>query len=128
MFCHAAVESKARFAGLPGDVGRDMAVFRTQKGIFGADGFFGKHVEIGDLSALSLSHLRYFAASLIADKLSAQALADAVMAIPDLEAAALQLVDRSERRYGGVQKAFAAAGKSPLLREEISALSTWLSL
>ena len=27
-----------------------------------------------------------------------------------------------------VQKAFAAAGKSPLLREEISALSTWLSL
>ena len=47
MFCHAAVEPKARFAGLPGDVGRDMAVFRTQKGIFGADGFFGKHVEIG---------------------------------------------------------------------------------
>lgn len=84
--------------------------------------------KLSDLSALSLSHLRYFAASLIADKLSAQALADAVMAIPDLEAAALQLVDRSERRYGGVQKAFAAAGKSPLLREEISALSTWLSL
>ncbi len=68
--------------------------------------------KLSDLSALSLSHLRYFAASLIADKLSAQALADAVMAIPDLEAAALQLVDRSERRYGGVQKAFAAAGKS----------------
>lgn len=59
--------------------------------------------KLSDLSALSLSHLRYFAASLIADKLSAQALADAVMAIPDLEAAALQLVDRSERRYGGVQ-------------------------
>lgn len=84
--------------------------------------------KLSDLSALSLSHLRYFAASLIADKLSAQALADAVMVIPDLEAAALQLVDRSERRYGGVQKAFAAAGKSPLLREEISALTTWLSL
>ena len=80
------------------------------------------------MSALSLSHLRYFAASLIADKLSAQALADAVMAIPNLEAAALQLADCSERRYGGVQKAFAAAGKSPLLREEISALTTWLSL
>lgn len=84
--------------------------------------------KLSDLSALSLSHLRYFAASLIGDKLSAQALADAVMAIPDLEAAALQLADRSERRYGGVQKAFAAAGKSPLLREEISALSTWLLL
>ena len=52
-----------------------------------------------------------------------KALADAVMAIPNLEAAALQLADRSERRYGGVQKAFAAAGKSPLLREEISALT-----
>ena len=62
------------------------------------------------------------------------------MAIPNLEAAALQLADRSERRYGGVQKdrserryggvqkAFAAAGKSALLREEISALTTWLSL
>ena len=84
--------------------------------------------KLNDLSALSHSHLRYFAASLIGDKLSAQALADAVMAIPNLEAAALQLADRSERRYGGVQKAFAAAGKSPLLREEISALSTWLSL
>ena len=84
--------------------------------------------KLSDLSALSLSHLRYFAASLIADKLSAQALADAVMAIPDLEAAALQLVDRSGRRYGSIQKAFAAAGKSALLREEISALTTWLSL
>jgi len=84
--------------------------------------------KLNDLSALSHSHLRYFAASLIGDKLSAQALADAVMAIPNLEAAALQLADRSERRYGGVQKAFAAAGKSPLLREEISALTTWLSL
>ena len=84
--------------------------------------------KLNDLSALSHSHLRYFAASLIGDKLSAQALADAVMAIPNLEAAALQLADRSERRYGGVQKAFAAAGKSALLREEISALTTWLSL
>ena len=72
--------------------------------------------------------VRYFAASLLGDKLSAQALADAVMAIPDLEAAALQLADRSERRYGGVQKAFAAAGKSALLWEEISVLTTWLSL
>ena len=84
--------------------------------------------KLGDLSTLSHSHLRYFAATLIADKLSAQALADAVMAIPDLEAAALQLVDRSGRRYGGIQKAFAATGKSALLREEISALTTWLSL
>ena len=84
--------------------------------------------KLSDLSALSHSHLRYFAASLIADQLSAQALADAVLAIPDLEAAALQLADRCERRYGGVQKAFAAAGKSTLLREEISALTTWLSL
>ena len=84
--------------------------------------------KLSNLSALSHSHLRCFAATLIADKLSAQALADAVMAIPDLEAAALQLADRSGRRYGGVQKAFAAAGKSPLLREEISALTTWLSL
>lgn len=84
--------------------------------------------KLNDLSALSHSHLRYFAATLIADKLSAQALADAVMAIPDLEAAALQLVDRSGRRYGGIQKAFAATGKSALLREEISALTTWLSL
>ena len=84
--------------------------------------------KLNDLSALSHSHLRYFAASLIGDKLSAQALADAVVAIPNLEAAALQLADRSERRYGGIQKAFAAAGKSSLLREEISALTTWLSL
>ena len=84
--------------------------------------------KLNDLSALSHSHLRCFAASLIGDKLSAQALADAVMAIPDLEAAALQLADRSERRYGSIQKAFAAAGKSALLREEISALTTWLSL
>ena len=84
--------------------------------------------KLSDLSALSHSHLRYFAASLIADQLSARALADVVLAIPNLEAAALQLADRSERRYGGVQKAFAAAGKSPLLREEISALTTWLSL
>ena len=84
--------------------------------------------KLNDLSALSHSHLRYFAASLIGDKLSAQALADAVMAIPNLEAAALQLADRSERRYGGIQKAFVAAGKSALLREEISALTTWLSL
>ena len=84
--------------------------------------------KLNDLSALSHSHLRCFVASLIGDKLSAQALADAVMAIPNLEAAALQLADRSERRYGGIQKAFAAAGKSSLLREEISALTTWLSL
>ena len=84
--------------------------------------------KLSDLSTLSHSHLRYFAASLIADQLSAQALADAVMAIPDLEGAALQLADRSGRRYGGIQKAFAAAGKSALLREEISALSTWLLL
>ena len=84
--------------------------------------------KLSDLSALSHSHLRYFAASLIADRLSAKALADAVMAIPHLEGAALQLVDRSGRRYGGIQKAFAAAGKSPLLRPEISALTTWLSL
>ena len=84
--------------------------------------------KLSDLSTLSHSHLRCFAASLIGDKLSAQALADAVMAIPNLEAAALQLADRSERRYGGIQKAFAAAGKSSLLREEISALTTWLSL
>ena len=84
--------------------------------------------KLSDLSALSHSHLRYFAASLIADQLSARALADAVMAIPNLEAAALQLADRSGRRYGGVQKAFAAAGKSALLREGIGALTTWLSL
>ncbi|MEJ5965340.1 hypothetical protein [Flavonifractor porci] len=84
--------------------------------------------KLGDLSALSHSHLRYFAASLVADTLSAQALADAVLAIPGLEGAALRLVDRSKRRYGGIQKAFAAAGKSPLLREEISTLTTWLSL
>ena len=38
--------------------------------------------KLSDLSALSHSHLRYFAASLIADQLSAKALADAVMAIP----------------------------------------------
>lgn len=84
--------------------------------------------KLSDLSALSHSYLRYFAASLIADQLSARALADAVMAIPNLEAAALQLADRSGRRYGGVQKAFAAAGKSALLREGIGALTTWLSL
>lgn len=84
--------------------------------------------KLSDLSALSHSYLRYFAASLIADQLSARALADAVMAIPNLEAAALQLADRSQRRYGGIQKAFAAAGKSALLREGIGALTTWLSL
>ena len=84
--------------------------------------------KLSDLSALSLSHLRYFAASLIGDQLSAQALADAVMTIPNYTYIYFQLVDRSERRYGSIQKAFAAAGKSALLREEISALSTWLSL
>ena len=84
--------------------------------------------KLSDLSALSRSHLRCFAASLIADKLSAKALADAVMTIPDLEAAALQLIDIRIGRYGGIQKAFVAAGKSALLREEISALTTWLSL
>ena len=84
--------------------------------------------KLSDLSALSHSYLRYFAASLIGDQLSAQALADAVMTIPNLEAAALQLADRSQRRYGGIQKAFAAAGKSALLREGIGALTTWLSL
>lgn len=84
--------------------------------------------KLKDLSALSHSHLRYFAASLIADQLSARALAGAVMDIPNLQGAALQLVDRSERRYGGVQKAFVAAGKSDLLREEISNFDTWLAL
>ncbi len=84
--------------------------------------------KLSDLSTLSHSHLRYFAASLIADKLSAKALADAVMAIPKLEGTALQLVDRSERRYGGIQKVFAAEGKSSLLRQEINAFTTWLSL
>lgn len=84
--------------------------------------------KLSDLSALSHSHLRYLAASLIADKLSAKALADAVMSIARLEGASLQLVDRSERRYGGIQHAFVAAGKSALLREEISNLTLWLSL
>ena len=40
----------------------------------------------------------------------------------------VKLEGRISRRYGGIQKAFAAAGKSALLREEISALTTWLSL
>ena len=85
--------------------------------------------KLSDLSALSLSHLRYFAASLIADKLS--------------RSGAGRCCD-GDSRFGGSRtpagrplraalwrcpKAFAAAGKSPaLLREEISALSTWLSL
>ena len=84
--------------------------------------------KLNNLSALSRSHLRCFAASLIAAKLSAKALAAAVMAISALAAAALQLVDRSGRRYVGIQKAFAVAGKSALLREGIGALTTWLSL
>lgn len=84
--------------------------------------------KLKDLSALSHSHLRYVAASLIADNLSAKVLADAVMSIPHLEGAALQRVDRSERRYGSIQEAFAAAGKSALPQEEISNLTTWLSL
>ena len=62
--------------------------------------------KLSDLSALSHSHLRYFAASLIGDQLSAQALADAVMTIPNLEAAALQLADRSSGAM--------AASKKPL--------------
>jgi hypothetical protein len=84
--------------------------------------------KLDDLSVLSHSHLRYFAASLIADKFSAGALAGAVMDIPNLEGAALELADRSGRRYGGIQKAFAVAGKSKLLRKEISSLTTWMSL
>ena len=98
--------------------------------------------KLSDLSALSLSHLRYFAASLIGDKLSAQALADGgyidLIRRPHGNAklagffflhgnADLSAFDL-ERKSGDAQKAFAAAGKSPLLREEISALSTWLSL
>ena len=84
--------------------------------------------KLNDLSALSLSNLHYFAASLIADKLSAGRLAEAVMAIPNLKGAALERVDRSGRRYGQIQKAFSDAGKSALLCEEISNLTTWLSL
>ena len=84
--------------------------------------------KLNDLSALSRSHLHYFAASLIADKMSAGALAKAVLAISNLKGAALQLVDRSERRYSAIQKVFASDGKSDLLREEISNYSTWISL
>lgn len=84
--------------------------------------------KLSDLSALSRSSLRYIAASLIADKLPAGALAGAVLSIPNLEGAALRLVDRSERRYSGIRKAFSAAGKSTLLREEIHALTVWLEL
>lgn len=81
-----------------------------------------------DLSALSRSNLQYFAASLIADKLSAGRLAEAVMAIPNLRGAALELADRSGRRYGQIKKAFSEAGKSALLWEEISNFTAWLSL
>ena len=84
--------------------------------------------KLNDLTALSRSHLHYFAASLIADKLSAGRLAESVMAIPHLKGAALEMVDRSGRRYGQIQKAFASAGKSALLCEEISDLTVWLSL
>ena len=84
--------------------------------------------KLNDLSALSRSHLHYFAASLIADKMSAGALAKAVLAISNLKGAALQLVDRSERRYSAIQKVFASDGKSDLLREEISNYSKWISL
>ena len=84
--------------------------------------------KLNDLSALSHSNLHYFAASLIADKLSAGRLAGAVMAIPNLKGAALERVDRSGQRYSQIQKAFSDAGKSALLCEEISNLTTWLSL
>lgn len=84
--------------------------------------------KLNDLTALSHSNLHYFAASLIADKMSAGQLAESVMEIPRLKGAALELVDRSRRRYGQIQKAFAAAGKSPLLCEEISDLRVWMSL
>ena len=43
--------------------------------------------KMNDLSALSRSHLHYFAASLIADKMSAGALAKAVLAISNLKGA-----------------------------------------
>lgn len=84
--------------------------------------------KLNDLSALSHSNLHYFAASLIADKLSAGRVAEAVMAIPNLKGAALEWIDRSGRRYGQIQKAFSDAGKSALLCEEISNLTVWLSL
>ena len=84
--------------------------------------------KLNDLSALSHSNLHYFAASLIADKLSAGRLAEAVMAIPNLKGAALERVDRSGQRYSQIQKAFSDAGKSALLCKEISNLTTWLSL
>ncbi len=81
-----------------------------------------------DLSALSRSRLRYFAASLIADKLSGGALAKAVLDIPTLERAALRLVDRSERRYNAIYKAFSDSRAAALLDDEISNMTTWLSL
>lgn len=34
----------------------------------------------------------------------------------------------SEQRYGGIQKSFVAAERSTLLQEEMSNLTTWLSL
>lgn len=84
--------------------------------------------KLDDLSALSRSRLRYFAASLIADKLSGGALAKAVLDIPMLERAALRLVDRSERRYNAIYKAFSDARAAALLDDEISNMTTWLSL
>lgn len=84
--------------------------------------------KLNHLDVLSDSHLEYFSASLIADKMSAGALAEAVMRIPNLKGAALQFVDRSERRYSEIQKAFAAAGKSALLDTKIHQLTKWLEL
>ena len=84
--------------------------------------------KLDDLSALSRSRLRYFAASLIADKLSGGALAKAVLDIPTLERAALRLVDRSEQRYNAIYKAFSDSRAAALLDDEISNMTTWLSL
>ena len=83
--------------------------------------------KLSDLSTLSHSHLRYFAASLIGDKLSAQALADAVMAIPDLEAAALQLRIAPSGAMA-VSKSLCRRWQVPAATGGNQCLSTWLLL
>lgn len=84
--------------------------------------------KLHDLSALSDSHLLYIAASLIADKLSASALAQAMICIPNLKGAALEYVDRSGRRYEEIKKVFTLNHKEHLLKPKLSALNTWLAL
>ena len=72
--------------------------------------------KLGDLESLTRSHIRYLAASLIADKITGSKLAGTLPAMPKLERADLTFVDRSgSRRYTVLENQLRKAGRLDLL-------------